>query len=525
MLTVGRVAFQALGGFDKTDAAIRLGRALLRLAPGDPVIGFHLDALMDEPRERAPDQYLTACFDKYAEQFDKHLVEVLGYHVPEDMHALLLRARRNFSRILDLGCGTGLAARNLASFRGTLTGVDISPGMLEKARQRSCYDRLVESEAVDYLAHCDESFDLIVALDVTGYFGDLSQFLAGAAARLSPGGVLAFSLTEDCASYRLRHCGRFAHAPPTSKPWRGKISRWRPALQRRCAGRPTSPSRASSCCCAARNRPFARRADERTSRKQRFVRLASCKDAMRKEDHAIVLLCLARIGDPLDQRMTVIAQNIANAGTAGYRASGLNFEAVLSKAGTTPTAFPPPAATSSPAPTARWRRPAIRSTLRCPAKVGCRSRRPPGVAYTRDGRMQMSETGDLQTILGFPVLDAGGSPIVLDPGGGPPTIFGDGAINQGGRQFGALGLFEIDADSVLTRAENSSVIPSKPATPVLDFARNGVAQGSLESANVNPILEMTKLIMTSRAFDDVNAVNDMMNSSQRNAVRTIGGAS
>lgn len=214
LLTVGRVAFQALGGFDKTDAAIRLGRALLRLAPGDPVIGFHLDALMDEPRERAPDQYLTACFDKYAEQFDKHLVEVLGYHVPEEMHALLLRARRNFARILDLGCGTGLAARNLASFRGTLTGVDISRGMLEKARQRKCYDRLVEREAVDYLSHCDESFDLIVALDVTIYFGDLAPLFAAAAARLSPDGVLAFSHeTDDCASYRLRHCGRFAHAP------------------------------------------------------------------------------------------------------------------------------------------------------------------------------------------------------------------------------------------------------------------------------------------------------------------------
>ena len=227
----------------------------------------------------------------------------------------------------------------------------------------------------------------------------------------------------------------------------------------------------------------------------------------------------------LDQRMTVIAQNIANAGTAGYRASGLNFEAVMSKAGTTPTAFPSASGDFISRAQGDVSKTSNPLDVAISGEGWLSIRTPSGVAYTRDGRMQMSETGDLQTVLGFPVLDAGGSPIVLDPAGGPPTIFGDGTINQGTRQYGALGLFAIDSDAVLTRAENSSVIPSKPATPVLDFARNGVAQGFLEGANVNPILEMTKLIMTSRAFDDVNAVNDMLDSSQRNAVRTIGGAS
>ncbi len=214
VLTVGATAFQALIGFERRDAAIRLGRALQELAPSDAALAFHLDALQGRPLARAPDRYLTLSFDKYAPQFDKHLVETLGYDVPAKMHSLLVDLQPRFSHILDLGCGTGLAARNLSSLRGTLTGVDISAGMLEMARQRNCYDRLIESEAVAYLSQCHESYDLIVAFDVLVYIGDLGELFEAVAARLSPGGVFAFSYeTQDCANYQLQHWGRFAHAP------------------------------------------------------------------------------------------------------------------------------------------------------------------------------------------------------------------------------------------------------------------------------------------------------------------------
>ena len=123
-----------------------------------------------------------------------------------------------------------------------------------------------------------------------------------------------------------------------------------------------------------------------------------------------------------------------------------------------------------------------------------------GVAYTRDGRMRISQTGALETLNGDAVLDAGGAPIILNPAAGAPTIAGDGMIAQDGKQVGAIGLFAIDDDAKLTRTENSGVIPDKPATPILDFTRNGIVQGFVESANVNPIQEMTKLITVTRDF-------------------------
>ncbi len=227
----------------------------------------------------------------------------------------------------------------------------------------------------------------------------------------------------------------------------------------------------------------------------------------------------------LEKRMTAVATNIANAGTIGYRANGVGFESILSKAGSTPTTYVSLASDYVSRAQGEMSKTGNPLDVAVSGNGWLAIQTPGGIAYTRDGRMKVLETGELQTVLGHPVLDAGGSPIVLDPLGGPPTIFPDGMINQGTKQAGALGLYEIDDDAALTRGENSSVIPSKPANPIVDFARNGVIQGSLEGANVNPLLEMTKLIMISHAFDDTSAVNDMMDSSQRNAVRTLGGAS
>jgi predicted TPR repeat methyltransferase len=211
---VCQTAFQVLCGYGRKEAAIRLGQALLDGAPDDPIIGYHLDALRGRALERAPSNYLTACFDKYAPGFDQHIVEVLNYRIPDKLYPMLVETGMSFTRILDLGCGTGLAAPHLSSFGGDLTGVDISPRMLDKARERNLYGRLVEDEAVAYLSKPEERFDLIVSLDVLPYFGDLTALFAAAAKRLVPCGVFAVSFeTGQHDEYTLSPSGRFAHDP------------------------------------------------------------------------------------------------------------------------------------------------------------------------------------------------------------------------------------------------------------------------------------------------------------------------
>ncbi len=98
-------------------------------------------------------------------------------------------------------------------------------------------------------------------------------------------------------------------------------------------------------------------------------------------------------------------------------------------------------------------------------------------------------------------------------------------INQNGQQVGAIGLFSIDADANLRRTENSGVIPDKPAQPILDFTRDGVMQGTVESSNVDPVREMTRLIDVSRAFDGVAAESSQTESSLQDAIKTLGSSS
>jgi flagellar basal-body rod protein FlgF len=225
----------------------------------------------------------------------------------------------------------------------------------------------------------------------------------------------------------------------------------------------------------------------------------------------------------LDKRLTTIAENVANASTTGFRATGVSFDTVLSRTSPTSTAF------VSTGPDFISRASGGLTKTDNPFDVAVVGdawfaiQTPQGVAYTRDGRLQVLETGEVQTLLGFPVLDAGNAPLVLNPTAGPPTILRDGMISQGGAQLGAIGLFEIAPTATLRRGPNSSVIPSTPATAVVNFSTNGVAQGHLEDANVNPISEITKLIMAQRSFESAAAAYDMMDSSQRNAVRTLGG--
>lgn len=224
----------------------------------------------------------------------------------------------------------------------------------------------------------------------------------------------------------------------------------------------------------------------------------------------------------LERRLNTVANNVANLSTAGYRAEEVKFETVLSEAGTGSVAF------VSEGNSFISRRPGSIVKTDNPLDVAIQGdgwlsiRTPSGVAYTKDGRMKMDANGALQTMEGYAVLDIGGTPIVLDPTGAAPAIGKDGVISQGGTQAGSLGLFTIDGRSRLTRAGNASVIPSMPAAAVQDFTSIGVQQGFSEGANVNPVLEMTRMISISRAFESAASTISETESSMLSAIRALG---
>ena len=162
----------------------------------------------------------------------------------------------------------------------------------------------------------------------------------------------------------------------------------------------------------------------------------------------------------LERRLATIANNVANAGTVGYRSEELKFDTVLSTVSATPTAYSTAGESFISERSGGLNKTGNPLDVAVQGKGWLAIQTPAGIAYTRDGRMQLQESGELQTLNGYPILDAGNAPILLDPAAGTPKIARDGMITQNGRNFGALGLFTIEPANGFTRYENSGIIPA-----------------------------------------------------------------
>lgn len=189
----------------------------LAIEPNCGIAQHMLNAYTSEQSPaRATDEFVREEFDRFADSFDEKL-SLLKYCAPE---LVCREVQRHFPTpdrsldILDAGCGTGLVGIELRPFARTLTGVDLSGGMLAQARLRNIYDELVERELVTFLKGTPEAFDLITVIETLIYFGDLQEPLKVFAAALRPDGNLVFTLesAEDPATeFRLMRSGRYVH--------------------------------------------------------------------------------------------------------------------------------------------------------------------------------------------------------------------------------------------------------------------------------------------------------------------------
>jgi predicted TPR repeat methyltransferase len=169
-----------------------------------------------------PPVYVRTLFDHYAPDFDRSLLEGLNYSAPALLLAAAEAAARDWGRaphftsMLDLGCGTGLAGAAFREKVGTLVGVDLSPRMIEQARQKGIYDRLEVGDLLEFLAaerHAARTYDLIIAADVFAYLTDLAPVAQAASAVLARDGLFAFSVeTHDGEGVVLGDALRFSHS-------------------------------------------------------------------------------------------------------------------------------------------------------------------------------------------------------------------------------------------------------------------------------------------------------------------------
>jgi predicted TPR repeat methyltransferase len=167
-----------------------------------------------------PPGYVRALFDQYAPRFDKTLVQDLDYCGPQVLLKAVLAARHAamlpalFKRAIDLGCGTGLAAREFASLADEFMGIDLSPGMIERARATGLYARLEVTDMLQGLRIEDEAgANLVIAADAFVYVPELDPLLREVARVLKPQGLLAFTVeTHPGKGVVLGQGLRYAHA-------------------------------------------------------------------------------------------------------------------------------------------------------------------------------------------------------------------------------------------------------------------------------------------------------------------------
>ncbi len=205
---------------DRREDATELFQSWLEQNPDDTAARHLLAASSgcDVPG-RAADDYVQTMFDEMADDFDRHLHH-LGYRAPEllaETVATTLGAPAGTLDVLDAGCGTGLCGPLLRPYARQLIGVDLSPGMVDKARARGGYDELVVAELTAFLAERLASYDLIVSADTLVYFGDLAPLFTAAAAALRPNGWLAFTVeeipdAETSTGFNLALSGRYRHS-------------------------------------------------------------------------------------------------------------------------------------------------------------------------------------------------------------------------------------------------------------------------------------------------------------------------
>lgn len=228
----------------------------------------------------------------------------------------------------------------------------------------------------------------------------------------------------------------------------------------------------------------------------------------------------------LERRLTTIADNIANMNTAGFRGTEVKFDEVMShtrndlKAN---IAFVTQGNDYLSTRNGELDRTGNSFDFAIKGNAWFAIDTPAGQVMTRDGRFSMSTTGGLVSTRGFPVLDAGGAPIQLNPAAGDPTVGTDGRIVQNGNVVGQIGLFSADPNQGFMRYENSGVIFSQQPQPVVDNGEVGVMQGYTEQSNVNAISQMTQLVQVNRAFEGISSLMKSTEDNFSQAIRTLGG--
>jgi flagellar basal-body rod protein FlgF len=143
---------------------------------------------------------------------------------------------------------------------------------------------------------------------------------------------------------------------------------------------------------------------------------------------------------------------------------------------------------------------------------------PQGERLTRAGHFSTNAAGEMVNPDGHRLLDAAGAPVFVPAGAAQIAIARDGTLSADGQPLAQIGLVRPEDPSELRRATGTLHEAMGPTVPVPDATLH---QGFLEDSNVNPISEMARLIEVQRAYESGQKFLDREDERIRNVVQTL----
>ncbi len=203
----------------------------------------------------------------------------------------------------------------------------------------------------------------------------------------------------------------------------------------------------------------------------------------------------------LMREMQSVANNIANASTTGYRREGVIFSEYVQKLDKGDASL---SMATANARLIDLQQGALTQTngsfdFAIEGDGFFMLESPDGPLLTRAGAFTPSPEGELVTADGLRLLDAGGSPIFIPPDAHSVSLSADGTLSADGRPLTQIGLYTPTEPTDLDHREGVRFSAAGGTEPVIEGAK--ILQGFLESSNVNPVQEITRMIEVQRSYE------------------------
>jgi len=222
-----------------------------------------------------------------------------------------------------------------------------------------------------------------------------------------------------------------------------------------------------------------------------------------------------------DQEMAVLANNLANMSTPGFKAERMMFSEYLANApGGSQISYVTQAGNNHDMSAGPLSHTGNALDIALNGEGWLAVTTPTGTSYTRSGHFQLDPQGEVVSSNGYLLQGDGGAPIVVPADAGNVTISPDGTVSTAqGATLGHIPVVTFANPQLMTAEANNLYDTTEAPQPI---TTTQVMQGTIEDSNLQPILAITRLVNAAREMTAVKNFGDAENNRIKTAIERLG---